>query len=54
MELHSTYGPNYQAAHPTWLFHRHEDLSTNPMEQFKQIFDRLDLEFTPAVQNNFG
>lgn len=40
----------YQEEHPDWLFYRHEDLSISPIKQFKEIFDRLDLEFTPAVE----
>jgi hypothetical protein len=39
----------YRARHPGWIFLRHEDLSLRPVEEFRSLFGRLGLEFTPAV-----
>jgi hypothetical protein len=39
-----------RAAHPEWIFLRHEDLSRRPVEEFRQLFARLGLEFTPDVR----
>lgn len=33
----------YQKAHPEWTFARHRDLSSNPVGEFRRIFERLDL-----------
>lgn len=41
----------YQEKYPGWLFMRHEDLSTDPVNQFHLIFKNLDLEFTQKVKN---
>jgi hypothetical protein len=41
---------HYQQNHPEWIFVRHEDLSRYPVEQFRELFARLGLEFTCAVQ----
>jgi len=35
----------YRKHHSTWLFHRHEDLSLNPIHEFEQLFLALDLPF---------
>jgi len=37
--------------YPEWLFIKHEDLSLNPLEQFKTIFKNLDLEFTNEAES---
>lgn len=34
----------------TWHFIKHEDLSTNPMELFQDLFNKLDLKFTGKVR----
>ncbi len=34
-----------------WLFLRHEDLSLNPLQEFKKVFKHLDLSFDQNVQN---
>ncbi len=31
---------------PSWVFVRHEDLARNPIDQFKQIFEKFHLQFT--------
>ena len=38
---------NYQKKYSSqWLFVRHEDLSLDPLKEFKRLFDHLGLEFT--------
>ena len=39
----------YQKTHPAWLFVRHEDLSRDPLKQFRSIYDAFDLKFTNQV-----
>ena len=34
--------------HPDWIFVRHEDLSQDPVEGFREIYARLGLAFTPG------
>ena len=41
----------YQQEHPEWLFVKHEELSLNPVQQFKGIYKKLGLEFTGKVEN---
>jgi hypothetical protein len=41
----------YQEKYPAWLFMRHEDLSTDPVNQFLLIFKTFDLEFNAKVKN---
>jgi hypothetical protein len=38
-----------QEKHPDWLFLRHEDLSHNPVREFKSIYEFLGLDFTPKI-----
>lgn len=40
----------YQETCPDWHYVRHEDLSGNPVEGFRSLFDRLDLEFTDEIE----
>lgn len=40
----------YQRKYPKWLFVRHEDLSSDPINQFHSIYRELDLEFTQKVK----
>lgn len=40
----------FQARHPDWLFVRHEDISLEPVAGFKDLYEKLKLEFTPAVE----
>jgi hypothetical protein len=40
----------YQQQHPEWLFVRHEDVSTNPEEQFHSIYKTFNLEFTAQAR----
>lgn len=34
-----------------WYFVKHEDLSTNPYEEFQKMFDWLDIKFNANVEN---
>jgi len=40
--------------HPDWIFLRHEDISREPLGQFRDLFTRLDLDFTPEVESAVG
>ena len=44
---HTVY--EYQQAHPAWYFVRHEDLSLDPIAEFRQLFRYLDLPFSDKV-----
>jgi hypothetical protein len=41
----------YKKNNPEWLFIKHEDLSLNPLEQFRTIYKKLNLEFTRRAQS---
>jgi hypothetical protein len=41
---------NHQNIHPEWLFIRYEDILRNPTEKFQEIFQYLNLEFSPSVR----
>ena len=40
----------YRDSHPGWIFVRHEDLSREPVPAFSDVFRRLGLDYTDAVQ----
>ncbi len=40
----------YQQGHPEWLFVRHEDLSTEPVDQFQSIYETFNLKFTSKAK----
>jgi Sulfotransferase family len=40
----------YQERHKEWLFVKHEDLSFAPVEQFRSIYEKLNLKFTRRSQ----
>jgi len=40
----------YKEMNPAFLVLRHEDLSTNPIEEFRKLFDSLGLAFSPRIQ----
>ncbi len=42
----------YQKGHPEWLFVRHEDLSAEPVEQFRAIYKAFNLEFTNKAKSS--
>lgn len=39
----------YQRKHSQWCFIRHEDISIDPIEEFKSLFCKLNLRFTDKV-----
>jgi hypothetical protein len=41
----------YQEVHKNWIFVRHEDISRNSVEEFRELYDRLGLEFSDKVRN---
>ncbi len=41
----------YKRSHKDWIFVRHEDLSTDPLSGFRNIFERLSLEFSEPVKD---
>ncbi|MCI5224841.1 MAG: hypothetical protein D3924_19775 [Candidatus Electrothrix sp. AR4] len=41
----------YQQDHPEWLFVRHEDLSSKPVDQFRSIYETFNLKFTSKVNS---
>lgn len=40
----------YREARPDWIYVRHEDLSSEPVERFRELFERLSLPFDTVVQ----
>jgi hypothetical protein len=44
----------YRAAHPGWIFVRHEDLSREPVAGFERVYAQLGLDFTPAIAQRIG
>lgn len=40
----------YQNNYPSWIFIRHEDLSMRPIEEFKKLYNKLDLNFSKNVE----
>ncbi len=40
----------YRDKHPDWVFLRHEDISAAPVEGYKDLFQRLNLEYTPQIE----
>jgi hypothetical protein len=41
----------YQERNPDWIFVRHEDLSDNPVEEFRKIFTKLSIPFDDYIEN---
>lgn len=40
----------YKEQYPNWIFVTHENLSLQPMEEFKNIFSKFDLDFNEQVK----
>lgn len=40
----------FKNKYPNWLIYRHEDISANPVEQFSEIYCRLNLKFTERIR----
>jgi hypothetical protein len=36
--------------YPDWIFIKHEDISTNPQEEFRTLFDKLGLDYSQKVE----
>jgi len=41
----------YKDKYPEWIFVKHEELSSDPVAQFRKIYASLNLEFTPKAQS---
>ncbi|WP_299938753.1 sulfotransferase [uncultured Pelagimonas sp.] len=44
----------YQEKYPNFIFVRTEDLSRNPLTEFEQLYQRLDLSFTQEARNQIA
>lgn len=40
----------YKNNHKDWIFIRHEDISRNPLDNFRTLFEKLDLKFTDYIK----
>jgi Sulfotransferase family len=40
----------FQERHPDWIFVRHEDVAARPLERYRELYGRLELEWTPPVE----
>lgn len=43
----------YQKKYTNWIFIRHEDLSLNPVKEFKELYHKLNIEFTDSVEKKY-
>jgi hypothetical protein len=41
----------YQNNNPDWIFLKHEDLSRRPLEEFRNLYNNLDLKFTKNIED---
>ncbi|MBD3314438.1 MAG: hypothetical protein GF344_01515 [Chitinivibrionales bacterium] len=41
----------YQQQYPRWCYIKYENIASNPIPGFKSIYEYLDLEFTPKIEN---
>jgi len=41
----------YQKKHPDWIFVRHEDLATTPIEGYQNLFNRLELPYSEHIRS---
>lgn len=39
----------YKEQHPSWIVVRHEDVSNDPVNMFKELYEQLDLNFSKKV-----
>jgi hypothetical protein len=44
----------YRAERPAWVFVRHEDLSREPVERFRELYRALGLEFTDEARDEIA
>lgn len=40
----------YRQSHLEWIFKKHEDLALNPVEEFRDIFNRISLDYNQVIQ----
>jgi hypothetical protein len=40
----------YRTTHSNWLFYRHEDLSREPVIKFREIYEKLGLNYSPTIK----
>jgi hypothetical protein len=40
----------FRRRHPDWIYVRHEDLSSHPLDAFHELFGALDLDFGPRSE----
>lgn len=40
----------YISSNPSWIVKRHEDISLNPVDEFRDIYDKLGLIFTNKIE----
>ena len=41
----------YRKKYPNWIFKRHEDLAKNPVEEFRDIYKKIRLNYTKTIEN---
>ena len=41
----------YRKTHPDWIIIKHEDLSLDPVGEYRKIYEKLDLHFGASVEN---
>jgi len=44
----------YRDSNPNWIFVRHEDLSIDPIENFRKLYMRLGLKFSPDIEKKIS
>lgn len=37
--------------HPEWIYVKHEDLSSEPVNEIKKLYEQLGISFTPYIEN---
>lgn len=41
-------------SHPDWIVAKHEEFCLNPVNKFRELFEKLDLQWTEEVQNHIS
>lgn len=44
----------FKKNYPNWIFVKHEDLSMNPLEEFKNLYNKLDLDFSADIEKKIN
>ncbi len=44
----------YKKNNPNWIFVKHEDLSMRPLEEFKNLYNKLDLNFSAGIEKKIN